>query len=307
MTPQPAHRAGSAKSSNCLNPARIAARTLTSTLSPVPRSRTSGLVAKDLFDQRLRALRRDRAFRRGPELFLFQRAFDDICERLSLVSRRFSAALLVGCPDPSWPERLLERADSVDVIDPGQLFARAAGGTSGQEEQLELRPGAYDLCATVGTLDTVNDLARALLLVRFALREDSLFLGALSGGDTLPRLRAAMRAADEHMGGASPHVHPRIEPAALASLLSATGFDMPVVDVDRVQVAYSSLPDLVHDLRAMGATNVLSARPKIPLTRTAAAAAADKFAGGGGERVHERFEFLHFAAWTPAASATSDG
>lgn len=265
-------------------------------------------MARDLFDQRLRALRRDRAFRRGAELFLYQRAFDDIFERLSLVRRPFRSALLIGCPDPSWRERLLERADSVHVIDPGPLFAEAAGGTCGHEERMELQPGAYDLCVAVGTLDTVNDLPRALLLVRFALHGDSLFLGALAGGETLPRLRAAMRAADEHMGGASPRVHPRIEPSALAGLISAAGFEMPVVDVDRVQVAYSSLSDLVRDLRAMGATNLLSARSKRPLTRAAAAAAAAHFRGDSADdRLIEHFEILHFAAWTPNASATSGG
>lgn len=257
-------------------------------------------MAKDLFDERLRALRRDRAFRRGPELFLHERAFDDIIERLSLVRRRFRSALLIGCLDARWRERLLRYADAVDVVDPGPLFARAAGGTCGPEERMDLQPGGYDLCVAVGTLDTVNDLPRALLLVRFALHEDSLFLGVVAGGNSLPRLRAAMRAADEHMGGASPRVHPRIEPAALAGLLSAAGFDMPVVDVDRVQVAYSSISDLVRDLRAMGASNVLTARSRQPLSRKAAQAAAEQFRAEAGDgKVIEQFELLHFAAWTP--------
>jgi hypothetical protein len=110
-----------------------------------------------------------------------------------------------------------------------------------------------------------------------------------------------MRAGDEQMDGASPRVHPRIEPSALAGLLSAAGFDMPVVDVDRVQAAYSSMWDLVRDLRAMAATNVLTARSRQPLSRRAAGAAADHFRGETGEKVTERFELLHFAAWTPPA------
>ena len=36
----------------------------------------------DLFDMELRALRRDRAARTGPELFLLERAFADCLERL---------------------------------------------------------------------------------------------------------------------------------------------------------------------------------------------------------------------------------
>jgi hypothetical protein len=247
-------------------------------------------VSSDLFDQDLRAMRRDRAYRRGLELFLHERAFEDILERLALVRRRFDSALLIGCTESAWRERLLHYVQSVDVID--------------SEALSPLEPGAYDLCIAVGALDTVNDLPRALLTIRFALREDSLFIGALPGGDTLPRLRAAMRAADEQMGAASPHVHPRVEPAALTSLLTAAGFSIPVVDVDRVQVGYKNFWTLVRDLRAMGATNVLTSRSRRPLTRAAAAAAAEQFASKARDgRVVETFELLHFAAWTPATPA----
>jgi NADH dehydrogenase [ubiquinone] 1 alpha subcomplex assembly factor 5 len=259
-------------------------------------------VVQELFDRKLRALRRDRAFRQGPELFLHERAFEDVLERLALVRRRFGSALLVGCPDPGWREPLLRHVETVRIVDPGPLFAVAAHGDRMDEDRLEVEPGSYDLCIAIGTLDSVSDLPRALLTIRFALREDSLLLGAMVGGDSLPRLRAAMRAADERMGAASPHVHPRIEPAALTSLLSDAGFIMPVVDVDRVQVRYESFRNLVRDLRAMGATNVLTARSQRPLTRTAAAAAAGHFSSHAeAGRTVERFDLLHFAAWTPAA------
>jgi NADH dehydrogenase [ubiquinone] 1 alpha subcomplex assembly factor 5 len=245
-------------------------------------------VATDLFDQDLRALRRARALRRGPELFLHERAFEDIVERLAFVQRRFSSVLLIGSLDPGWRDRLLRSSDRVTVVEPQDLMS--------------LEPGAYDLCVAVGELDTAADLPQALLTVRFALREDSLFIGALPGGDSLPALRSAMRAADEAMGAATPHAHPRIEPAGLTSLLNSAGFTMPVVDVDRVQVSYRSLQDLVRDLRSMDATNVLKARSRTPLTRAASKAAEAAFMAGAEDgRVTETFELLHFAAWTPHA------
>jgi hypothetical protein len=125
-------------------------------------------------------------------------------------------------------------------------------------------------------------------------------MGAMSGGDTLPRLRAAMLAADAISGGAAAHVHPRIEASALAPLLEDAGFVRPVVDVDGVQVTYPSFERLVADLRAMGATNVLSARAR-PLTRAQRDRAARTFAEAGDNgRTGETFEILHFAAWTAA-------
>ena len=233
-------------------------------------------------------------------MFLFERVFADVLDRLSVVNRRFSAALLVGCPDANWPARLGAVADTVSIVEPGPLFATLAGGTWEREDHLAAAEARYDLCVAVGTLDTANDLPAALIAVRRSLRPESLLIGALPGGDTLPRLRAAMRAADDVAGGAVPHIHPRIEARALGPLLSSAGFRDPVVDVDRVDVAYPSMNRLIADLRRMGATNILTDRSRRSLTRAAWAAATQRFEQAApGERVTERFELLHFAAWTP--------
>jgi hypothetical protein len=131
-----------------------------------------------------------------------------------------------------------------------------------------------------------------------AMLSDGLFIGAFSGADTLPQLRAAMLAADQIAGGARPHVHPRIEAAAVAPLLEAAGFVKPVVDVERIPVAYPSLFRLVDDLRRMAATNVLVSRPG-PLGVRAFEAAGSAFAAAGdGARTVETIEIVHFACWT---------
>jgi NADH dehydrogenase [ubiquinone] 1 alpha subcomplex assembly factor 5 len=72
----------------------------------------------------------------------------------------------------------------------------------------------------------------------------------------------------------------------------------PVVDGDRVGVSYVSLDRLIADLRAMGTTNILQARPRF-VGRTAKAAADREFSvAGDGSRTVETFEIIHFAAWT---------
>lgn len=255
----------------------------------------------DIFDIELRALRRDRAFRTGPELFLHERAFEDCVERLELFRRRFKSALLLGCPTTHWPDRLKEFVESVETADPGPLFASTVGGTCIVEDRWDPPPAAYDLILSIGTLDTVNDLPRVLQALRSSLAPDSLLIGAMAGGETLPQLRAAMRFADQRAGGSSPHVHPRVEAASLSPLLTACGFTMPVVDVDRVQVSYETLGGLVSDLRRMGATSILTQRSRTPLLREAKAAAEAAFlSAGDGSRTVETFEILHFAAWTPS-------
>lgn len=249
---------------------------------------------------KLRAMRRDRAARNGIELFLYERAFADCLERLALLQRSFESALLIGCPDPVWPSLMEPYVGRVEVRDPGPLFARPFAGVPLIEDAWEPSQGTHDLVMAVGTLDTVNDLPLALRMIRHSLRSDALMLGACSGGDTLPQLRSAMRAADAVAGVAAPHAHPRIEAAALAPLLEQAGFIKPVVDVDRVAVSYGSLDRLVADLRAMGTTNMLHDRPRF-VGRGAKAEADRSFsAAGDGSRTAETFEILHFAAWTPS-------
>ncbi|NUQ19005.1 MAG: SAM-dependent methyltransferase [Sphingomonas sp.] len=253
----------------------------------------------ELFEMSLRAKRRDRAARTGAELFLFERVFEDCLERVALMERRFERALLIGCPDPGWPGRLSKVASVVDARDPGMLFASAAAGAPIVEDAWEPVARTYDLVLAVGTLDTVNDLPLALRLIRYAMLPHGLLIGAMSGGDTLPQLRSAMRAADALSGGAAPHAHPRIEPSALSPLLGDAGFVNAVVDVDRVQASYGSLGTLVADLRSMGSTNVLRERPPM-LSREQFRTAAQAFADAGdGERTTEIFEIIHFATWTP--------
>jgi NADH dehydrogenase [ubiquinone] 1 alpha subcomplex assembly factor 5 len=295
IVPQPAQRGGSAKSRSQRAQSRAFANI--ARLSPSRSQRTSA--AMSLFDPDLRAMRRDRAARIGVELFLYERAFADCLERVALIQQRFRSALLIGCPDRHWPERLGGLADKVAVLEPGPLFARTVGGEPVVEDLWQGRNAAFDLCMAIGTLDTVSDLPRALATIRGSLTPGALFIGAMSGGDTLPQLRSAMRAADQVAGAAVPHVHPRIEAAALAPLLAEAGFVMPVVDVDRARVSYASLDRLVADVRAMGATNILSARSRRPLSKVAVFVAMETFAAAGtGGRTEETFEMLHFAAWT---------
>jgi SAM-dependent methyltransferase len=263
-------------------------------------------VPADLFNRKLRALRRDRAARIGPELFLLDRAFDDCLDRLTDVARSFSNALLVGCPSPEWPSRLGAVARTVEVVDPGDLFARRAGGLRVEEDRYDFGQERYDLCVAVGTLDTVNELPFALHLLHRALRPNGLLIGAVAGGDSLSTLRAALIEAERSEGRIVARTHPRIAASSLAQLLGAAGFEMPVVDIDRVRLRYPDLYSLARDLRAMAATNVL-AGPRSYLSKAVARRSNRAFQDFGSDGRSEEFvEILHFLGWTEQSRQSAD-
>ena len=260
-----------------------------------------------LFDRDLRRLRRDRAARGGGDAFLHRYAFDDLVDRLGDVRRRFDRTLLIGCRDPSWVDTLRGLTSAVVVCDPSPLLAARSGGVAADEDRLPFADASFDLVIAVGTLDGLDDLPGALILLRRILRPDGLLLAAMAGANSLPRLRGAMLAADEAAGGAAARLHPAIDVRTAGDLLARAGFALPVADSHALQVSYAALPTLIADLRAHGATNILARRSRRPLGRSAYAVAATAFAQDAvDDRTIETFEILYLSGWSPARAAASE-
>jgi len=256
------------------------------------------------FDRGLRRLRRDRAATFADDSrFLHHRAADELLARLDLVARPFRSALDLGCGDGYLADRLVARGLNVVPADAGAIFAERAGGIQVDEDALPFPPGTFDLVASVGTLDTVNDLPGALIQIRRSLRPDGLFLAAFAGAGSLPRLRAALRAAEDAEGcGAAPRIHPQIDVRAAGDLLVRAGFALPVADTDSIDVRYPDFAHLVRDLRGMAAANLLAGRAPGSLGRTGYAAAAASFAAAAQPdgRTVERFDIIYLSGWAPS-------
>ncbi len=268
-----------------------------------------------LFDRKLLTARRNRAARLvacgdGAPGFLLQRAVEDLIDRLAIVRRRFPIAVDLGCHHGVLGDRLrLGGAHDlvINVDAAAAMLGRAAPPcVRADEETLPFRDGSLDLVVSALALQHVNDLPGALIQIRRALKPDGLFLAALTGGDTLSELRQSFLAAEVELeGGASPRVAPVGDVRALGGLLQRAGFSLPVVDADRFTVTYAHPIALMHDLRAMGATNVLSARRKVPLRRATLARACEiyteRFANPDG-RIRATFEIITLTAWVPHES-----
>ena len=176
----------------------------------------------------------------------------------------------------------------------------------GTAEALPFRDASLDLVVSALALQFVNDLPGALIQVRRALKPDGLFLAALLGGDTLTELRQSFAAAETEIeGGVSPHVAPFADVRDLGALLQRAGFALPVTDVDRLTVRYSTAFALMHDLRRMGATNALVARRRVPLRRKTmlrmAEIYAERFADPDG-RLRATFDVIWLSGWAPHES-----
>jgi SAM-dependent methyltransferase len=256
----------------------------------------------DIFDRARRARHRDRmlpAF--ADHDFLYRAMLDELLDRLRDVQRDLPEALVIGCPDDSARAALEAMGKRVACADPGFLAARAAGGVQGDEDALPFADDSFDLVIACGTLDSVNDLPGALILMRRVLRPDGLMLAAFAGAGSLPRLKAALLAAEGDRPGQ--HVHPQVDVRSAGDLLSRAGFAMPVADGDMLTIRYGDVVRLMHDLRGMGASNALATRPP-GLTRDVLMRAAGHFSDAADPdgRTAEQIAIVYLSGWKPDPS-----
>ena len=260
-----------------------------------------------IFDRRLLRARRARAATLDPAKFLVERAADDLAVRLSAVLRTFDLAVDLGTPTDAVRRRIADRVGAVVAVDP--IVAHVIGerlAVVADEEALPFRDGSVDLMVSALSLQFVNDLPGTLIQIRRALKPDGLFLAAMIGGDSLTELRQAFAEAEAEVeGGISPRVAPFADLRDLGALLQRAGFALPVTDVDRVTVRYGSPLALMHDLRRMGAGNVLAARRRAPLRRATLRRLfeiyAERFADPDG-RIRATIEIVWLSGWAPHES-----
>ncbi|PPC88548.1 MAG: SAM-dependent methyltransferase [Hyphomicrobium sp.] len=262
----------------------------------------------EIFDRALLQSRRNRVAEHAHRHdFLLKRVSEDVCERLSIIRRDFAYAGNVGAHHGLVSRHLRTTGKIKHIVDTDsadRVLARSDGPiVRADEEALPFAAESLDLIVSGLSLHLVNDLPGSLVQIRRALKPDGLFLGALLGGETLKELREAwLIAEDEVMGGASPRVAPFADVKDLGGLLQRAGFALPVADSDVVTVRYATALDLMRDIKGMGASNMLTARRRVPVTRRLLLRAADVYSERFSEadgRVPATFEIITLTAWAP--------
>ncbi|MGB9366183.1 MAG: methyltransferase domain-containing protein [Xanthobacteraceae bacterium] len=256
-----------------------------------------------VFDRTLLRRRQARARALSPETFLIDRVAADLADRLGAVLREYPVAVDLGTPSEA------VRAVLAGVTSIGTLYCAAASPDAdivADEETLPFRDGSLDLVISALALQFVNDLPGTLVQIRRALKPDGLVLAALLGGDTLTELRQSFAAAEAEIeGGVSPRVAPFADVREMGALLQRAGFALPVTDVERLTVRYSSPFFLMGELRRMGATNVLVERRRALLRRDTlkrmAQIYAERFSDPDG-KVRATFEIIWLSGWAPHES-----
>lgn len=214
--------------------------------------------------------------------FMLDDMVDDVVERLAFMRSEPVRSLIIG-----------DTGNTLSANLSGQIIT-ADPADFDEEGPLPFEP--FDFIASLGSLDTVNDLPGALIHLRNALAPGGVLIASFPGLGCLPALRKAMLAADGDRPAA--RLHPMVDRRSGAALMQRCGFARQVVDSRRLQVRYGSFDQLIADLRAQALTNVLTSRPP-PLSRKALEVARRTFMAEADRdgRVTEHFEIITLTGW----------
>ncbi|MEO0689089.1 MAG: methyltransferase domain-containing protein [Pseudomonadota bacterium] len=197
---------------------------------------------------------------------------DDVLERLAFVRHEPKRPLLIGLATSALTKPFNAAAQLFDLEAP-------------------YPESGFDFIAVLGAFDAVNDLPGALIHLRNALEPGGLAIASFVGGGSLARLRSAMLAAEPDRPAA--RIHPFVDPRAAPGLLQRAGWKDPVVDTHALKVRYSSMDQLVSDLRDQGLGNALAdAAPPLGKAALARARAAFLEAAEDDGKVTETFEII---------------
>ena len=178
-------------------------------------------------------------------------------------------------------------------------FARVCGDAL----RLPLADASVDIVFSSLVLQWCEPIGQALAEVRRVLSPAGFFAFSTFGPDTLKELRAAWAQADGHT-----HVNRFIDMHDVGDALGRSGLAEPVLDADRIELAYPDTLSLMRDLKAIGAHNVTAGRPRTLTGRARLArmsAAYEAFRRGAA--LPATYEVIYGASWgaagRPAAAA----
>lgn len=115
-----------------------------------------------------------------------------------------------------------------------------------QEEQ-------FDLIINNMSLHWSNDIETMLRNFHDTLEPNGAFISASLGGDTLQELRICMNLAEqERLGGVSPTTSPMLTLTELGNIFARCGYNLPTIDMEHVQMEFTSFLALVSFLCEVG-------------------------------------------------------
>ena len=129
-------------------------------------------------------------------------------------------------------------------------WLRKASVVCASAESLPFKPDSFDLVISNLMFQWCDNLADVFAGINRVLTENSLLTFSTFGPDTLRELRQSWNRVDGYE-----HTSSFVDMHDVGDSLMQAGFQQPVVDMETITLTYTSLKDLMRDLKNIGASN----------------------------------------------------
>ena len=232
-------------------------------------------------------------------------AQDIVKQRLDFIDKIFDDTVIIGAHNTDlWSHPKLRHCVFMDYA--SSRLPTSDLAICANDEYFPFQHQSLDAILSIMTMHNVNDLAGTLVQMQRALKPDGLLLIVTAGAQTLRELREAFAYAEQHIyGGVTPRIHPFMETRDAGALLQRTGFNLPVIDSEKLTLSYEHMNDLIRELRRAGEANCLIERmthmEKKAFFETASSYYATHFSDRE-KRICCTAELLSMTAWKPHES-----
>jgi NADH dehydrogenase [ubiquinone] 1 alpha subcomplex assembly factor 5 len=137
------------------------------------------------------------------------------------------------------------------------------------EESLPFEKNTIGIIISNLSMHWVNDVPGVLCQIHEVLKPGGLFIANFFGGKTLSFLKKSLLQAEINLGlNIHTHISPMISAEAGQDLMKRAGFISQITDSNISKIQYSSIVELMRDLKYMGESNALLGYENYPLTRS---------------------------------------
>jgi malonyl-CoA O-methyltransferase len=162
--------------------------------------------------------------------------------------------------------------------------------------RLPFADSSIDMAFSSLMLQWCDPLDSVFAEIRRVLRPEGFFSFSTFGPDTLKELRCAWAEVDGFN-----HVNQFTDMHDVGQALVRAGLTEPVLDVDRIELAYPDTLALMKDLKAIGAHNVTAGRPRGLMGRGRIARLQSAYASfERNGRLPATYEVIYGASWGAA-------
>ena len=234
--------------------------------------------------------------------------YREICERLlsrlDYIRCDPRTALDVGAGTGQATQALLARYTTNNVIaldisrgmlktiDRPRPWRRKPPRVQCDAEALPIRDGSIDLLVSASTFHWCRNYAQLFAEMKRVLSPGGVLLFATFGTDTLHELRGAWAQVDGAV-----HVHEFADMHVLGDAMLNAGLVDPVVDSELLTLTYSHPRAVMQDLRAAGAGNASTARPRGLQGRHALQRMLDAYPQAADGKFVATYEVVYGHAW----------